>query len=97
MQEDPAAIAIYERDEFSRSLEISRKVYAIMNCTNFSILLLTEHFQRVTVVYVILVNNLRTKREYAQRAQTSAEHGMTQLVSNMEDPDFGLGTPGSEA
>jgi len=48
-----------------------------------------------------------------QRAQTSAEHGMTQLVndvsitlyqksvcnflSNPEDPDFGLWTPGSEA
>jgi len=28
---------------------------------------------------------------YAQRAQTSAEHG------NPEDPDFGLWTPGSEA
>jgi len=37
------------------------------------------------------------KREYAQRAQTSAEHGMTQLVSNTKDPDFGLWTPGSEA
>jgi len=37
------------------------------------------------------------KPEYAQRAQTSAEHGMTQLVSNTEDPDFGLWTPGSKA
>jgi len=37
------------------------------------------------------------QREYAQRAQTSAEHSMTQLVSNTEDPDFGLWTPGSEA
>ena len=40
--------------------------------------------------------NTLERREYAQRAQTSAEHGMTQLVSNMEDPDFGLWTPGSE-
>jgi len=37
------------------------------------------------------------QRKYAQRAQTSTEHGMTQLVSNTEDPDFGLWTPGSEA
>jgi len=37
------------------------------------------------------------KREYAQTEQTSAEHGMTQLVSNTEDPDFGLWTPGFEA
>jgi len=40
---------------------------------------------------------LTSQREYAQTAQTSAEHGMTQLVSNTEDPDFGLWTPGSEA
>jgi len=40
---------------------------------------------------------MNDKREYAQRAQTSAKHGMTQLVSNTEDPDFGLWTPGSEA
>jgi len=41
------------------------------------------------------ISNIRrkiiNKREYAQRAQTSAEHG------NPEDPDFGLWTPGSEA
>jgi len=36
--------------------------------------------------------------EYAKRAQTSAEHSMTQFVSNKltEDPDFGLLAPGSE-
>jgi len=35
--------------------------------------------------------NKPDRTRYAQRAQTSAEHG------NPEDPDFGLWTPGSEA
>ena len=34
---------------------------------------------------------------YTQRVQTSTEHRTTQLVSNPEDPDFGLWTPESEA
>ena len=34
---------------------------------------------------------LHHRTRYAQRAQTSAEHG------NPEDPDFGLWTPGSES
>jgi len=40
---------------------------------------------------------LKTEPRYTQRVQTSAEHRMTQLVSNPEDPDFGLWTPRSEA
>ena len=44
--------------------------------------------------------NTNTTRS-TQRAQTSAEHGMTQnpfaiFFSNPEDPDFGLWTPGSK-
>jgi len=41
------------------------------------------------------VNQKHTR--YTQRVQTSAEHRITQLVSNPEDLDFGLWTPGSEA
>jgi len=40
---------------------------------------------------------LKKITRHTQRVQTSAEHRMTQLVSNPEDPDFGLWTPGSEA
>ena len=55
-----------------------------------------QYFDSVCA-YKTNISSNTTQREYAQRAQTSAEHGMTQLVSNTEDPDFGLWTPGSEA
>jgi len=40
---------------------------------------------------MIVTSSVTQETRYAQRAQTSAEHG------NPEDPDFGLWTPGSEA
>jgi len=59
------------------------------------ILLQWQNFGAAAEILLMMV--MIMKREYAQRAQTSAEHGMTQLVSNTEDPDFGLWTLGSEA
>jgi len=53
--------------------------------------------QNASQVWEGAVPTSQKKTRYTQRVQTSAEHRMTQLVSNPEDLDFGLWTPGSEA
>jgi len=50
----------------------------------------TDHKQSLKVAWSRHVTHLK-QESCTHRAQTSAEHG------NLEDPDFGLWTPGSKA